>query len=124
MKKMKIHIKIFKHIVFIWFVLFSLSSCTVKEVLFTSVNADYAKPLNQSKTTAPISSCSYSQNESNQISVVKTAEINKQVEPIDLLYNKYLAVNFTEINNDYSKTSSGNSPPKYILYKRLKIAIV
>lgn len=123
MKKMKIHIKIFRHIALMWLVLFSLSPCKIKEVLLHSVNTDYAKPLNNSKTTTSSSSCSYSQNENQQISVVRKSEINKQAEPIYLFYNKYLAGNFTEIYNDYSKTSSGNSPPKYILYKRLKIAI-
>lgn len=123
MPKMKIHIKIFRHIVFMWFVLFSLSPCTVKETLFLTVNTDYAKPLNKSKTTTSTSFCSYSKNENQKISVVKKSEINKQVESVDLFYNKWLAESFTKIYNDYSKTSSGNSPPKYILYKRMKIDI-
>src|SRR5690606_27881739 len=71
MSKKENHIKKFRHIVLMWFVLFSISPCTVKEALFYSVNTDYAKPLNKSKTPAPASSCSYSQNDNTQTSVVK-----------------------------------------------------
>ena len=117
------YIKNFRRIILMWFVLFSLSPCTVKEVFFTSINIDYSKPLNKSKTTTQTSSCAYSQNESQQISVVKKSKINKQIEPVDFTHNQYFAVHSVKIDNDYSKTSSGNSPPKYILYKRLKIDI-
>lgn len=123
MPKKESQIKNFRHIVLMWFVLFSLSPCTVKEALFHSVNTDYAKPLNKSKTTVPTSSCSYSQNDNKQISVVKKSEISKQIEPVDVADKPYFAVLSTKVYNDYSKTSSGNSPPKYILYKRLKIDI-
>ncbi len=87
------------------------------------VSTDYAKPLNKSKTIAPTSSCSYSQNDNQQISVVKKAKINKEIEPVQVVNNLCFTVLSSKVYNDYSKTSSGNSPPKYILYKRLKIDI-
>jgi len=123
MTKKKSHIKKIKHIVLMWFVLFSLSPCTVKEALSQVVSTDYAKPLNKSKTIAPTSSCSYSQNDNQQISVVKKAKIYKEIEPVQVVNNLCFTVLSSKVYNDYSKTSSGNSPPKYILYKRLKIDI-
>lgn len=123
MTKKESHIKKIRHIVLMWFVLFSLSPCTVKEALSQVVSMDYAKPLNKSKTIAPTSSCSYSQNDNQQISVVKKAKIYKEIEPVQVVNNLCFTVLSSKGYNDYSKTSSGNSPPKYILYKRLKIDI-
>lgn len=123
MTKKESHIKKIRHIVLMWFVLFSLSPCTVKEALSQVVSTDYAKPLNKSKTIAPTTSCSYSQNDNQQISVVKKAKINKEIEPVQVVNNSCFVVLSPKGYNDYSKTSSGNSPPKYILYKRLKIDI-
>lgn len=123
MPKTGSHINNFRHIVLMCLVLFSLSPCTVKEALFTSVNADYAKPLNKSRTTTPTNSCSYSQNESQQISIVKKSKVKKQIEPIDFFGNQHFSVHSAKIYNNYSNTTSGKSPPKYILYERLKIDI-
>lgn len=123
MTKKESHIKKIRHIVLMWFVLFSLSPCTVKEALSQVVSTDYAKPLNKSKTIAPTTSCSYSQNDNQQISVVKKAKIYKEIEPVQVVNNLCFTVLSSKVYNDYSKTSSGNSPPKYILYKRLKIDI-
>ncbi len=123
MPKINFHIKIFKPILLLGFVLFSLTPCTVKEVFLSSVNAEFANSLNKTKTTASISRCAYSQNENQQISVEKNSEIKKQIESVDFFDKPFFAVLSTKVYNDYSKTSSGNSPPKYILYKRLKIDI-
>lgn len=124
MPKTGSHINNFRRVVLMCFVLFSLSPCTVKKALFTSANADYAKPLNKSRTITPTNSCSYSQNESQQISIVKKSKVNKQIEPVGVFDNQHFAVYSVIICNNYSNTTSGNSPPKYILFKRLKIDIV
>jgi len=123
MPKIKNYIEDLRHILLMWFVLFSFAPCTVKEVLRHSVTTDYAKPLNKSKTTTLTSSCFYSQIENQQISVVKKSKINKQIEPFDFSGNQYFAVHSAKVYGDYSKASSGNSPPKYILFKRLKIDV-
>ena len=123
MPRTKSHIRNVKHILLMWFVLFSLSPCTVKEIVFNSVNVDYAKPLNKSKTAAQTSSCQYSSNDSRPISIAEKSNLNKQTEPVDFYNNPHFEVRSTKVHNNYSKTSSGNSPPKYILYKRLKIDI-
>lgn len=118
--KKESHIKNFRHIVLIWFLLFSLSPCTVKEVLFHSANTDYAKPLNKSKTTVR-TSCSYSSTLNLQVSAVKKSEISKQFEPVIFFDNPFFSILSAKVYNNYLKTSSSNSPPKYILFKRLKI---
>jgi|SRR5690606_28777716 len=121
MSKKKKHIKYLKHIISMLFLLFSLSPCTVKEALFKSVSTDYAKPLNKSKTTIPTSSCFHSSTKNLQISVVEKSEISKQIEPVNFFDNPFFSILSAKVYNKYSKTSSGTSPPKYILYKRLKI---
>jgi len=123
MLKIKTHITIIKPLILTWFVLFSLSPCTVKEVFFNSVNTSYTKPLNKSRTTSQTSFCSYSQSDIQQISFVKKSKINKQVKPFYSTVNHCSDLISPQDYNHYSKTSSGNSPPKYILYKRLKIDI-
>lgn len=112
-----------KHIFWVWFALFALSPCVVKEAIFNVVNAEYSQPLNKSKTTAPTNSCQYSQNDKQQVSVVKQSKINKQTEPAEVAKNLFFVVRSIGINTNYSNTTSGNSPPKYILYKRLKLDV-
>src|SRR5690606_42154728 len=120
MSKKENHIKKFRHIVLMWFVLFSISPCTVKEALFYSVNTDYAKALNKSKTPAPASSCTYSQNDNTQTSVVKKSKVYERIERVNLSNNWYFAVLSAKVSNENSKIS-GNSPPKYIFKNMQKI---
>jgi hypothetical protein len=123
MLKTEFHIKYARHIALMLFVLFSLSPCTVKESLFHSVNWEYSKPLSKSRTTSQTSTCSYSQLEGQRIQVTAKSITNRQSEPDGLLVKIYFAPHPAKGYKDYSKCSSGNSPPKYILYKRLKIDI-
>ncbi len=107
-----------------WIVLFSLSPCTVKEALSDSISIDYAKPLNKAKTTIPATSCSYTENENQQISVVIQSKVNqKSALDYSLHCQNYPSCSFV-VNDDYSKNTLSNSPPKYILYKRLKVNLV
>lgn len=123
MSKIAGYIRNAKHILLMCFILFALSPCIVKEVLFGPAIVEYAKPLNKSKTTTQTNSCQYSQTENQQISVVKQTKINKQTEPVDFLASQPFVARSAKILGKYSKTFSGNSLPKYILYKRLKLDI-
>lgn len=105
-----------------WFTLFSLSPCTVKEVLLHSVNTEYAEPLNKSKITQT-NSCQFSWNGNQHSSSVQQSKINKKNESVDFACNSAFPAYADKIDKNYSKTATGNSPPKYILYKRLKIDI-
>ncbi|RYF21433.1 MAG: hypothetical protein EOO42_10565 [Flavobacteriales bacterium] len=122
MFKAENHIKNIRYIVLMWFILFSLSPCTVKEVLLYSLNTEYAEPLNKSKTVQT-NPCQYSSNEYQQKSAAQQSKINQKIEPVDFVGNYGFPTYVAKIDKNYSKTSTGNSPPKYILYKRLKINI-
>ena len=125
MLKDKNYITNARNILLMLVALFSLSPCIVKEALFSIVNIENinnAKSLNQSKTTIQ-STCLYSIVE-HQNSTVKQSEINKQFEPI-ALFNTQNFVFFTaKYNGKYPNIFYSNNPPKYILFKRLKIDIV
>lgn len=123
MPKIKHHIKNFRQIVFLSLVLFSLSPCTVKEVVFNVFNTDYFKPLNKSKITVPTSPCSYSHHENIHFSIIKRLKINKLIAPDFFCDHLNFTVYSFKVHNGYTKNTSGNSPPKYILYKRWKIDI-
>ncbi len=116
MYKAKSHITNLKHLLWVWFALFALSACAVKDAVFSAANAKYAIPLNKTKTTIPASSCHYSQVQDQQISVVKQSKINKQTEPAEITANSFFVFCSISINTLYPQTTSGNSPPKYILY--------
>lgn len=107
-----------------WFVLFSLSPCVVKEALFLSVDAEYTKPLHKSKVTTTSNLCQFSSNENHQTSAKKQVKIEKLNDPVDLTRNPQFFVRSDQTQRNSSKTFSGNSPPKYILYKRLRIDVV
>lgn len=107
----------------LWFVLFALTPCTVKEIVFDTFNSTYSKPINKSRTTAPTSFCSFSTNVVAQASVSKMAKVTKQIEPNDSYRSLCFSTQPSYFKTTFSKLTSGNSPPKYILYKRLKLDI-
>lgn len=117
------HISTLKHLLTMCLLLFALSSCAVKESLLGLVQTDYAKPVNRSQTTTQNGFCSYTVATGKEVSVDNHAKIKHRKEP------KLFTANFVGIfpyktRTSYFKTFSGNSPPKYILYKRLKLHIV
>lgn len=123
MLKTDCHIKSMKRTVWMWFILFSLSPCTLKAVVVDAVNADFAKTLNKAKTTTPINYCQYTRSDSRQTSIVKQAKLKKKLEPVDFLRNQHVVVGAVKIYGSYSKSYSGNSPPKYVLFKRWKFGV-
>lgn len=116
MLKTKTRINILHRIIMMWFVLFALTPCTVKEVLFSTLNLELPESLNKSKTTTSSNSCQYSQNKNQHVSFAKQTKINKKIDPIDFSKQKLFVAQSIPIKNNYSKTFSGNSPPKYIFY--------
>ncbi|HEY4540289.1 MAG TPA: hypothetical protein VIG94_09800 [Faecalibacter sp.] len=105
---------------YIWMLLvcFSLSSCTVKDALFEQLGLTVEKPLNKSKT---VSSCQFTPLQEKQQSAV---EIQKKS-----TFEFYSSLDFTSTSTQVFKSIplggvKNNSPPFYILYQRLKIAVV
>lgn len=116
----KKNILLFRNIFMMWFVLFALSPCSVKKVLLNVAESEYKQPLNKWRTNVP-ANCHYSQQDYQQTTVSKQSEIKKVIEPVDFAAPRLFTATAVTIQNHYSKTFSGNSPPLYILFKRLKV---
>lgn len=117
------YIKHMNHILLMSLMLFALSPCVVKGGWFGSVNVEYAKSLNKSKATTQANSCQYSRITDQLTSTVKQAKINNRKEPGGFSGDLCFEIRCDKEYSKYSKTSSGSSPPKYILYKRLKLDV-
>ncbi|WP_454046989.1 hypothetical protein [Chryseobacterium sp. Marseille-Q8038] len=117
--------KTYKAIITMLILVFSLSPCSVKRNVLDIFDIQYISGLNKVKTTSSLSfSCDLA-SVSSGISVSKTK--------VQSRYSKFLlgvnqaTGNFVEEKislNTYSGHSTGNSPPKYILFKRLKLNLV
>jgi len=117
------HISTAKHLFLMCFLLFALSSCAVKESFLRMVQTDYAKPTNRSQTTTQNGFCSYTVSTEKEASVTYYSKIKCRKES-DLFTGNNLLISSKKTTQLYPNKFSGNSPPKYILYKRLKLHIV
>lgn len=103
-------------------VAFSLSPCSLKREVLEVFDIQHIGTLNKVKTTAPSFSACESFNSSSKVSVSKSDFKFKGIAFSDFLQSGNL--NFekpTFFQKNYSGNTSGNSPPKYILFKRLKL---
>lgn len=111
-------LKTIQNYLWVVLVLFCMSSCAVKESILNQFGIEVEKPLNRTKT---IGSCQYT-------SIHTSSEIQAEVQDkrtFTSLENKSI---YTESIIDYCSTDFNeikiNSPPFYILYQQLKIAVV
>jgi len=111
-----------KHFVLMWFVLFAFSPCVVKDALFSTVNIAYTQPLNKSKTTSPADACQSMQRAASQVSVPQRLNITKGSE--SATGHRDVVVRPVYENLGHTNAYTGNAPPKYILYKRLRLDVV
>ena len=103
-------------------VAFSLSPCSLKREVLEVFDIQHVDTLNKVKTTAPSFSDCESFNSSSKVSASKADFKFKGIAFSDFLQSDNL--NFEEhtfSQKNYSGNTSGNSPPKYILFKRLKL---
>ncbi|MEG1592464.1 hypothetical protein [Chryseobacterium sp.] len=122
MSNIKLHIKFYRAIVMMLVVAFSLSPCSLKREVLEVFDIQHIGTLNKVKTTAPSFSACESFNSSSKVSVSKSDFKFKGIAFSDFLQSGNL--NFekpTFFQKNYSGNTSGNSPPKYILFKRLKL---
>lgn len=116
-----LHIKKVFQLVFLLGVLISLTPCSVKESFLGSFDFALERPLNKTKTAQNFnSSCiadvfSQTQTEKQLKSMAVILPYNTR-STIPLLW----ATPKKTVLKKYTKKASGNSPPIYILYKRLK----
>ncbi|BAP32731.1 uncharacterized protein CHSO_3694 [Chryseobacterium sp. StRB126] len=125
MSDTRIHIRTYKAIITMLILVFSLSPCSVKRDVLDIFDIQYISGLNKVKTTSGLSlNCDISST-SSKIPISKTYARIKQK-------GSFLNFNVSSKNtgeenlnfNTYSGRTTGNSPPKYILFKRLKLNLV
>ncbi|SIS31100.1 hypothetical protein SAMN05421768_108227 [Chryseobacterium joostei] len=117
--------KTYKAIITMLILAFSLSPCSVKRNVLDIFDIQYISGLNKVKTTSGLSQNCDIANTSSKTSVSKT-----EAKIIDKKF--FFAFDSTKSNigeekiffNEYSGHTTGNSPPKYILFKRLKLSII
>lgn len=124
MKKVVVHIKNNKSIFLMLFILYAFTPCTVKTALFKTVDITYNKPILVSKTTLQQTSCQ---------STLITNQKNKATNQVQAVAATlpFVACSFTLKTLENSSVSAyisfgsiSNSPPFYILFKRLKVYLM
>lgn len=125
MPNSRVHMKTYKAIITMLVLVFSLSPCSVKRNVLDIFDIEYISGLNKVKTTSSLSFSCDAASASSGISVSKNKVQNLYK---DSFYNFYSTIEnpFEEkvFLIKYSGHSTGNSPPKYILFKRLKLNLV
>lgn len=119
-----VHMKTYKAIITMLILAFSLSPCSVKRNVLDIFDIQYISGLNKVKTTSSLSFSCDAASASSGISALKN-KIQKRYR--DSFPGFYSGTGNPEENisfNEYSGYSTGNSPPKYILFKRLKLNLV
>jgi len=126
MQHVKKYIFQIKSLLLLALLVFSLSPCSVKDILLESVatNTSVENPLHKTRTTiSKGGSCISILTAKRSIQI----GFHKPVSDLDLsFFNEYIA--FTEDRSSHlksqinSKSGFQNTPPKYILFERLKLA--
>lgn len=111
-----------KQILLVCFALLALSPCIVKETVYGLVAEEYQKPLNKSRTTVQTVSCQFFQHGS-ETSISKEQKVIAEIDFSSFVSLPIFNIPQPRFTGSDSKTFTGNSPPKYILYKRLKLDI-
>ncbi|MGK6342572.1 hypothetical protein ACMGDK_10050 [Chryseobacterium sp. DT-3] len=105
---------------------FSLSPCSVKRDVLGIFDIQHISGLNKIKTTTgSVSACDLSADTSSARTILSKANI--KLKSKGSLFNSNTVFSFGEKKitlNEYSGHSTGNSPPKYILFKRLKLDLI
>lgn len=115
----------YKAVVTMLILVFSLSPCSVKRDVLDIFDIQYISGLNKVKITSGLSLNCDTSTTSSKISISKAKAEYKYRG--SLLNINAIAKNSREENlnfNKYSGRTTGNSPPKYILFKRLKLNLV
>nr|WP_297307836.1 hypothetical protein [uncultured Flavobacterium sp.] len=95
-----------------------MTSCSVKEVVYDIFEVNISKPLNRTKTT---NLCQY--NVVQEIQQCSVDVLKKRLLPLVVDTQNLL---FTSISYSFSHSNEvkNNSPPFYILFQQLKLAMV
>ncbi|MDN3692030.1 hypothetical protein QWZ06_07065 [Chryseobacterium tructae] len=114
--------KTYKAIITMLILVFSLSPCSVKRNVLDIFDIQYISGLNKVKITSGLSLSCDTSTTSSKISISK-AEAKFKCK--GSFWNGNATAKNTKEDKlffkEYSGVTTGNSPPKYILFKRLKL---
>ncbi|MBK1897421.1 hypothetical protein [Chryseobacterium paridis] len=118
--------KISKTIITMLILVFSLSPCSVKRDLLGIFDIQYISTLNKVKITSGQTFSCESSTENSSRRIIVSKEFSKSGDDLSIQMNSVplFPKKNTLLFNSYSKTTSGNSPPKYILFKQLKLSMI
>lgn len=120
-----VHMKTSKAIITVLILVFSLSPCSVKRNVLDIFDIQFISGLNKVKTTSSISFSCDAASASSGTLVLKTQTQGQHKDSFPHFYSAIgNSVEKKIFLNNYSGHSTGNSPPKYILFKRLKLNLV
>ena len=121
--KMKIHsfTKLVKHFVLLSLIVFTFIPCSVKGFLADRIQTSYSKPISNPKISNTLNSCLYTDLTSKQSQISQKKTITRLNSFENLSKIKFEQIESNSLSENQFEFS-GNSPPKYILFKRLKIA--
>jgi len=123
MANLKEHIKIWRCISLALFVLFSMSSCSAKQSILNSFDLEFSGTVNKTRATGnPINSCSFVRLTNNKGAVTRSVLKSANYSGYD---NNGIGLSERWLHaaspNNNAGVITGSSPPKYILFKRLKV---
>lgn len=123
MSQLKIFTGFYKQLLLVFLLVFSLVPCTVKAVVFNSVNVVYTQPHSKSKATASISVCNFTTQQDQALSITKNIIDNAfKAKPIGFIGVQYLSNSYFPKYLIWNKQIHiGEPEPKYILFKQLKV---
>ena len=126
MSDARIHMKTYKSIITMFVVVFSLSPCSVKRDLFDIFDIQYISSLSKIRSSSiqTFNCDSTTETSSKRIAVSKTNLKVREIFPFCFNSILYFSKKDKSFYNNYSGATSGNSPPKYILFKQLKLNVV
>ncbi|MFK8266983.1 hypothetical protein [Capnocytophaga cynodegmi] len=118
-KELFLHIKKAKFLFWGMFILFSLTPCTAKGILFDSAEISFFKPLHKNRTTAYSFQCQnlVVENQKTRTEYALNVFDNQENE---LFSSSEIFPLSEKIKKDFNQNSV-NAPPKYILFRCLRI---
>lgn len=121
MWNLKAQIKPIGQLLLLGLILFALAPCGAKGSWMEALGAEHARPLNKARTTTGFGSCQYTAGELRIEQGVKEIKFRKGKGSDRNGYQSIpLALPKPTQTNPLDRSDQG--PPKYILFKRLRIA--
>ena len=123
MSKIKANIKNLKSILLMLMVLFILAPCSVKATVINTDHFAYETPLNLTKTTLQFNQCqslTTVEHSKTSFEIAKSIVYHPALNSVQLAF---LNQKVKQVVSNDSEIVKSNTPPKYILFKRLKVAL-